>query len=481
MKLIKPIYFDLMLRYLLIVALAVFGFFAAFNSLNNGASEKLAEYAEEIIRSGNKDIIYDSVAGTLFIEGMMPELYRYEILSDNKVIYAEGPVLGGEVSYSPEEINSMIQRHYQLMPEISYIPEYFPFTGLDGNAYALLIKKPKTVPDGADVKKGILIPEYLRGSDLEKDLNFLIWRTIIFAVSLLIIIAVLFSRLTTSKIIKPLRALRSSLKKVNSGSLDVRLDYSANIEFEDVRDAFNRMLDRLESSEMENRRLQSGKKQFILDLSHDLKTPITTIQGYSEALCSGLVEDEKTVNKYLSYINKKSRILSDLINKLFDYSRLDNDKKSFSLKNGDLAQTFREAIINHMDGLEEKEFEINIDIPENSVGYNFDKIEMERAVGNIITNQIKYNPAGTRVSYSLIENENEILMTLSDDGIGIDSEIKDRIFELMFREDSSRNKVEGTGLGLSITRKVIELHEGEIFVESEKGGGSSFIIRLKKK
>ncbi len=475
MKLIKPLYPDLMIKYLLLVAGAVAGFFGAYIHLNGQSSKLLADYAAEIIRQGNKSITFSAESMELDLEGGKSPAYRYEILEGYTVIYSVGPEIGNETAYTPEEINSMIQRHYELMDDVSYIPEYFPFTGTDGNPYVLIIKKPK---DSSEVqpKAGVLLPEYLRGTQLEMDVSRLIRKSIIAVALVLAAVAVLFSLLTTTTIMRPLKQLRAGFRQVDMGRLDTRLNFSGNREFEEVRDAFNKMIERLEESEAENRQLQESRKQFILDLSHDLKTPITTIQGYSEAILTGMVEDEEVQKKYISYIYRKSQIITGLITKLFDYSKLESVHNRLEQKEQDLANCFREAIIQNLDGLETKEFRVDIDIPEEPVLFLFDKTEMERGIGNIIANQLKYNPERTSVFYRLKVSSEKVFLILEDRGIGIEEEVLARIFNLMVRGDSSRHGVDGTGLGLAITKKVVELHGGKINVRSTIGKGTVFEI-----
>ena len=448
MKLIKPLYPDLMIKFLLLVAGAVAGLLGVYRHLNGTASELLADYASEIIANGNKSITFSRDTMELSLNGGKFPSYRYEILDGYSLIYSEGPELGGETSYTPEEINGMIQRHYELMEDVSYIPEYFPFTGTDGKPYVLLIKKPKNSPD-AEARTGVLLPEYLRGTQLEQDIYRLIWKTIIAFVLILVVVAVLFSLLTNTTIMKPLKGLRAGLKMVDGGNLDTRLSFSGNREFEEVRDAFNKMIARLQESEMENLQMQEGRKQFILALSHDLKTPVTTIQGYSEAILNGMVEDGEEQKKYISYIHRKSQIISGLITKLFDYSKLESVHNRLECREQDLADCFREAIIQNLDGLDAKEFRVDIGIPEEPVLFSFDKTEMERGLGNIIANQIKYNPLRTAVSYSLKTSPESVTLLLSDDGIGIEKDVLDRIFDLMVRGDASRHGVDGSFKALS--------------------------------
>ena len=475
MRLFKKIYWDLMTKYFLLVVAAISCMFLSFFYIEHATDRLLVEYIEFITEKGSRDISFDKASMTLTVTGKRSEGTRLEILEDYQVIYSEGAELGGEIAYSPEIINFIIQRQYNLLSQISYLAEYIPFTGVDGKYYALLIKKPKSNTD-SKAKLGVVLPEYLRGTKLESDMFVIIRRGIIMIAIILCFIALAFSQLTISGIIRPIQKLQEGLKNVDEGRLNTHLDFTANKEFEEVRDAFNRMTKKLDQVEKENIKLQEGKKQFILDLSHDLRTPITTIKGYAQAISNNMVEDEETKTKYLNYIYKKSETMAKLINKLFDYSKLENAQHQLEKKERDIANCFRNAIIEKLDKLESKSFQISIDIPDEMIMFKCDSTEIERAIGNIISNQMKYNPKGTKVFYQLKKIEDQIIIILQDDGIGIEKEVLDNIFDVMVRGDKSRHGMEGTGLGLSISKKVVELHGGTIKVFSTVGEGTRFEI-----
>jgi len=476
----KKIYVDLMLKYMLLLVATIMVAIGGYSLLGVMAENVLVEYSEFILEAGEMHIDFDETTDTLTLARRLSEGERYEILKENKVIYSEGEALGGETEYSPEEINAMIQSRYRIFAEKTYIPEYVPFTASNGESYVLLIKISKTA-DGPEAKKGVMLPEYLRGTEVETETAKVIRNSLFIVIALLIVIVFFLNRLTTKKIIAPLKNLNAGLEKINQGDLSARLSFTANEEFERARDSFNKMAERLEKTEAENAYLTESKKQFILDLSHDLRTPITTIKGYSEALASGMVEDESERKKYLDYINQKSTIMAGLINKLFDYSKLESGYNQLSLKKLDVGNCFRNVIIQYYHDMEAKDFQVKIDIPDKQVWMMCDETELQRAVGNIIANQVKYNPNHTEVYFALNESKTEITLIVQDHGIGIEPEVLDRIFDVMVRGDESRHGVSGTGLGLAIAKKIIELHGGSISVESEIEKGTKFTIVFPKK
>ena len=475
----KKIYVDLMLKYLLLLTATVVVAVGGYAALGIIGDNILLRYSAFILEAGEQYIDFDEQTNTLTLARTLSEGERYEVLKDSKVVYSEGAALGGETEYSQEEINGIIQSRYRFLTEKTYIPEYVPFTASNGEAYALLIKIPKNA-DAPEAKKGVMVPEYLRGTVVETNVAKAIRNILFIMLALLVLIVFFINRLTTQKIVKPLKTLNKGLEEINRGDLSARLAFSANEEFEKVRDSFNEMAERLERTEKENAYLTQSKKQFILDLSHDLRTPITTIKGYSEALTNGMVEEEGERRKYLDYINKKSSVMAQLIDKLFEYSKLESGVSQLNLQKLDIGDCFRNVIIQHYGDMEAKGFQADIDIPDRKIWVMCDETEMQRAVGNIISNQIKYNPDNTKTRYAVIESDTQVKLVLQDFGIGIEPDVLGRVFDVMVRGDESRHGVSGTGLGLAITKKVVEMHGGRISVESKIDQGTKFTIELPK-
>lgn len=479
MKLKKKLYWDLIFRYIVflivaVVATALFLQGIIFVTLSTFSKHKdsiknISEYLTKIE--------YDNRTKELKLFDDIGEKAWVEILKDNRVIFVKGEKLDEIMEYSQEELALIINDINDFMRTDNFSYEYIPFTGLDGEKYTLLLKEPL---EKMIFTMGIINPYSIVGTDIEKEINrkaiFLLW---IFLLSIIIII-VLFSRITSKKLIKPLKKLNKGVENVINGDYSIRLDYKASYEFEQMRDAFNYMTEKLENAEIENKKISESKKRLLLDISHDLRTPATTIQGYSEALYNDLVENEEDKRKYLSYIYEKSKLVTDLIDTLFKYSKLENSVYDLNREIYDISEFLRNVMISFYGEINEKEFKLDINVPDKKILFNFDKIELERALYNIIGNIIKYNPKHTILSISLLENNDNIHIIIGDNGVGISKNIRKNIFNALVRGDNTRKTDGGMGLGLSITKKIIELHGGNISVESEVGQGSKFFIDFKK-
>lgn len=478
MKIKKRLYWDLILRYLLflifaIVATAIFlaglVYVIIYTFSNNPDIGKH-------LNIRYNEIEFDGITKKLKLSGPIDDNSWIEILEDNKVIYIEGNKQDNKMEYTQEELAIIANNVDELNNSDKFIHEFIPFTGSDSKNYILIQKRPKK--NIGVFKMGFNTPSTVKDTDFEKEINSRIRFLFGIFIFLIIIIILLFSRITSKKIIRPLKELNEGLSKVINGDYSIRLDFKGNYEFEQIRDAFNYMTEKLQTAEKENKEISDSKKKLLLDISHDLRTPATTIQGYAQALYDEVVECEEKKKKYLKYIYQKSKHVTNLIDSLFKYSKLESSIYDLNREVDDIAEFLRNVVIDFYGEIDKNQFNLDIEIPDTKILYNFDKIELQRALANIINNIIKYNPNNTTLFVSLTKNENSIQIILGDDGVGISQNIRSSMFDALVRGDNARKSDGGTGLGLAISKKIIELHGGHISVQSDIGKGSKFFIKL---
>ncbi|MBO5209764.1 MAG: HAMP domain-containing histidine kinase [Lachnospiraceae bacterium] len=236
-----------------------------------------------------------------------------------------------------------------------------------------------------------------------------------------------------------------------------------------------------ELMEEEKKRKEEYDKQrnlLLSDIAHDIKTPITTVCGYAKALSDDMVEDEQKREEYLQAIYAKSMRMSDLITLLFEYVKLDSTGFELHKEKGDIGELLRENVALLYSDFEEKGIELLIDIPEKEFPFEMDKIQMARAISNILTNMVRYNERGNTVSVRLSETYR---IRIADNGAPISDELAEHIFEPFSRGDVARSTTGGTGLGLSIASKVVQMHGGVLKLERNCKNGfvKEFQIVLK--
>lgn len=296
-----------------------------------------------------------------------------------------------------------------------------------------------------------------------------------------IILVVIFVFVLRSKFYEPLEKLNKAMELLTEGKRKKPVDYSGPREFVDICDRFNIMVSKLEDSENQRKKLMNDKERMMADTSHDLKTPITSIQGYAKALSDGIIVDEDK-DKYIKIIYEKSKKLTELINIFHEYSKLEHPDFNLIFEKVDLSEYLRAYIALKYEDIVESGFNIEVDIPEEEMEIKIDKVQLQRVFDNILGNSIKHNEKGTNIYVSLKEKNDIYEIIIADDGKGISKDIANNIFEAFTVGDESRNSKQGSGLGLAIAKTIVDLHGGTIELEPEslKKFSTQFKIILKK-
>lgn len=225
---------------------------------------------------------------------------------------------------------------------------------------------------------------------------------------------------------------------------------------------------------------ERARNLMLSDIAHDLRTPITTIAGYSKALNDGMVTSEEKRKEYLEAIENKSERISDLITLLFEYVRLESDNFSLRKTKLDLTELLRENAALLYADIEEKGMEFEIDIPEEPCMVMMDHLQFSRVITNLINNALKHNESGTQIVLQMKKKQDEVEISLTDNGALIAPLIADHIFEPFVVADASRESKGGSGLGLSIAKKIVEMHGGSIRLEQDyEDVKKSFIINIR--
>ncbi len=262
------------------------------------------------------------------------------------------------------------------------------------------------------------------------------------------------------KVKKPLNLLHNAMVKFSEGQRQIYLDYKGPREFEEICDSFNNMSMQLYESEENRKKLEQDKKKMLADISHDFKTPITVIQGYAKGIHDGMVSLEEQ-SQYLETIYKKSEGLTELINAFYEYSKMEHPDYSLNLEQFDICIFLRDYMADKYNELDLGGFELEVDIPEERILCQIDKVQLKRAFENIINNSIKHNGSGTTLTCILSHMEGYVRVVMADNGYGIQEEISHDIFEPFVVGEKSRSK-HGSGLGLAVSKKIIEAHGGSI-------------------
>jgi len=230
------------------------------------------------------------------------------------------------------------------------------------------------------------------------------------------------------------------------------------------------------------RRLENMRKDFVANVSHEIKTPLTAIKGFVETLHQGSVDKPEEAERFLGIIQKHVDRLSAIIDDLLSLSRIEqeDERQAIEFENKPVMDIFRSAVQICRSKAEEKSIDIQIDC-EEGLEYYFDPTLLEQAVVNLLDNAIKYSEPDSAIHVSASLNDSEVKIMVKDQGIGIAKKHLPRLFERFYRVDKARSrKMGGTGLGLAIVKHIAQAHGGQVTVKSELGKGSSFTIHLPK-
>lgn len=231
----------------------------------------------------------------------------------------------------------------------------------------------------------------------------------------------------------------------------------------------------------ELKKLEQVRKDFVANVSHELKTPITSIKGFSETLLDGAMEDKETLEEFLRIILKESHRLQTLIQDLLDLSKLEQHHFSLNKDEFNLVEILNKATKMLEGRAEAKNIKLKFPQSNEIIQIQGDRSRLTQVFLNLITNAVIYTPNDGEINVYVVEKKKKIEVRIQDTGIGINPAEIPRIFERFYRVDKARSRNSGgTGLGLAIVKHLVELHRGTIHVESEMGVGTTFTVILHK-
>lgn len=229
----------------------------------------------------------------------------------------------------------------------------------------------------------------------------------------------------------------------------------------------------------ESERQVKERNIIFANISHDLKNPMASVIGYARALEEGAVQEDE-LNKVYKIISDKSNQMNDMILKMFQYAKMESKGYELNLVDTNICEMIRGVMIDRFDEFEEHNIKLDIDIPEYKIVQAIDVGEFTRAMNNLISNAIKHNEEGIKILIRVENSDNQKLkIIVADTGKEILETIKNDLFEPFKCSDISRTSKDGSGLGLAITRRIIELHNGKIYVDNNIiGYTKGFIIEI---
>ena len=296
-------------------------------------------------------------------------------------------------------------------------------------------------------------------------------------VILALLAAIAFTNLYLTKnlfryIQQPLETLVSGVKRIENGNLDAPIGYENADEFQPACDAVDEMAARLKTSLEAQSRQQQQKQELIAGMSHDLKSPLTSIRAYTEGLLDGIAKDEDARMRYLQTIYAKETELETLVNRLFAFAKLDLSEAPAQIEALELSQTLSDVV----EGYDAENLNVRLEnLPEASV--LADRELLSRSISNLLDNSRKYGAGRAVISAEAFDDA--VSISVSDNGPGVEESQLEKIFELGYRTDSARqNPAGGSGIGLAVVKKAAERMRGRVKAGNTNGGGLCVTLTL---
>lgn len=280
-------------------------------------------------------------------------------------------------------------------------------------------------------------------------------------------IAIGFTAILTRRLSTPLLEMEKATRKIAAGDLNTRV-------FNDSKDEIGSLATAINDLAVELHRYRSNRREFLANISHELQTPITYLEGYAHAIENELYQNEEEKKQYLQIIQQEAGRMSKLVSDLFELSKMEDGKIGLVFEEVDMVEVVENAFLKTKMKAQEKGLQLQVNQAYDIPSINADGLRMEQIIINLIENAIRYTESGY-VKVTLTSGLDIIKIIVEDTGIGIQKEDIPFLFERFYRVEKSRSReYGGTGLGLAIVKQLVELQGGSVTVESEVGNGTHF-------
>jgi len=313
-----------------------------------------------------------------------------------------------------------------------------------------------------------------RAQRIQNGMEDLLWQVIAVALLASVLSAAAVALIVRS-IMRPLSALTEASRAMGEGDFSRRLDENrGDRELRQVARTFNSMSDKM-------REVENSRREFVANVSHELRSPITSIKGFAEGMADGVIPQEDHP-KYLRLVAEESNRLSRLVGDLLQLSRLEREDAALEMTEFDMDEMLRRAIIRRMNDLDRKEIEVECDFRADPCMVRADQERIEQVVINLLDNAIRFTEEKGKIRLTTEIREHLAEITIWDDGASVPEEDRSRIFERFFTSDRAHTSGKGTGLGLSICQRIMEMHGREIrLLNPEKGTAFRFTLETAEK
>ncbi|MFC2011501.1 sensor histidine kinase [Chloroflexota bacterium] len=435
--------FRLLLSFTLVILVAVGAIYFFTSQTTGGEIRRFGELSEQFrsSRVGFELFRYYNDKGDW--EGIQPYIEQWENLFGRRIIITNPT--GVVIADSQEKL---LGEHYQAVsPGLPLSPPW------GGNAPGILFmssEPPEDSPSPSNLSQATS--------------RYLIWGALL-AIAIALVLTFFLSR----RISAPVKALSTAARRLGEGDLSQRVEIKDKGEMGELAQAFNSMASDIE-------RVEQLRRNMVADAAHELRTPLSNIRGYLEAISDGIKKPDRDTIRSL---NEEASLLSRLIDDLQELSLAEAGELQLNRRKRDIRKLIKQAVNSKQTQAKEKGISLVANLPDKLPSVNIDSHRIGQVMNNLLDNAVAHTGDGGSIEVTAEKQDDQIKLYVSDTGEGIPAEDLPNIFERFYRVDKSRTRTTGgTGLGLTIAKRLVEAHNGTIEVTSEPGKGSCFAFTL---
>ncbi len=301
-----------------------------------------------------------------------------------------------------------------------------------------------------------------------------VWMDVLLYSCIAVLVAFLAVSYTTGRITKPIIDMNATVLRFSKGKFDLRLPAKGQDEVAQLGKSFNLMADELDT-------LEQSRRSFVANVSHELRSPLTSMRGFLEAMQDGTIPAEERP-KYMQIVIDENRRMTGMVNDLLDLARIESGQYALNLSVFDINELIARTLLTFEARIDANHIEVSLDFTEDYCYVEADVDQMAQVLRNLIDNAVKFTPKAGRLSVSTAADKRQVRVRVADSGRGVAAEDVPYLFDRFYKTEKAHtpNAQSGTGLGLSIVKRIMAAHGQDISVESELGQGTAFIFTLKR-
>ena len=456
----------------IIISIGLIGIITPILYTNSLALDQAQEGILDKLRShANTILVYSDLSKKDTFQGLATE---YSDASSLRVTFiaANGTVIGE--SYLPSNQLSQMDNHIER-PEVLAAQEFGEgfSTRYSNTLKTEFIYFAKKVDQNHHGFKYVRMAQSLKSvkdvASTYREFYFLI-------IGFMVIVIIIAWFLLKNWLTDPIQELTQAADDISNGDLSRRININTGgVEIDDLATNMNQMAMTLDQDFRRIKRMEKVRSEFLGNVTHELKTPISSISGYVETLLEGAIKDENVNISFLERALENVQRLEELVTDLVEISRIETGELQMNYDYFNIYNLLKDI---HKDAQQrnsnKKNIKINLEIPDKKLFVYGDKGRLEQVIDNLLSNSMRYTDQG-HIRIKVLRRDNELVFSIIDTGIGISRKSINRIFERFYRADKARDRRKGgTGLGLAISKHIIEAHGSNIYVDSLEGKGSTF-------